>query len=365
MTDSNSRNLDPIFGVYCRTQSFRSASYPCYFHLEACLDDPVKKTWSVRRVVETQEPHRRTSKIDVHAVAGHLAFKDALQILCKEEKDCLLKASSYHPAYPDPLSLGALHFKAFAEREGYVFNIVGTPHARPNAHALPEGHAFDQKDAGSANRNLQRADEDFDANAPSGKIPNTHFLFDQFARAAHNETLHTRMNDLRALQVLDRFAAQIETAHAKMTEYCDKYAQTGQGGLIVQAENALDMAEASLQQLRAYGVNVASFDSFVLQCRISAQVLHAEGLYDLMNKRIGDFDQNEAQFKQRVTQAIANFKKIDASEDGIRLLENMIVQSPKPAVPAAIGKFIAVYKEQRADFDKSRRSPPPRRPRPY
>src|SRR5690606_22158829 len=115
-------------------------------------------------------------------------------------------------------------------------------------------------DIESARHNLARPKNEFDNNGPASKAPNTHFLFDQFTRATHNQGLHERFTQLRIMDILDHFADQVKTAHDSLQEYCGHYRELGRGGLISDAEAALKMAGASLRQLRAYGVDTTAFD---------------------------------------------------------------------------------------------------------
>ena len=78
-----------------------------------------------------------------------------------------------------------------------------------------------------------------------------------------------------------------------------------------------------------------------------------------MNKGKGDFDSNEALFKTRVNSALEAYKKIDDSDEGMKLLKNMIVQTPAPSVPATIGKFVDGYKEQRKGYEPRPPMPKP------
>jgi hypothetical protein len=79
-------------------------------------------------------------------------------------------------------------------------------------------------------------------------------------------------------------------------------------------------------------------------------VLHAEGLYDLMNNQKGDFAQNEMLFKERVNKALEGFRKIDSSERGLKTLQDMIVQTPKPQVPDSMTAFLQNYATQKDAF---------------
>jgi hypothetical protein len=192
----------------------------------------------------------------------------------------------------------------------------------------------------------------------SGKIPDTHFLFDGFNKPAQREGLDESLAHVRILNIFDRFAGYIQTAGDKMEDYCRNYRNLEQGALILEAEEALDTAESVLRQLSPYGVDTAPFAHFVLQCRITCHVLHAQGLYDLMLQGKGDFTQNEFMFKRRVSQAVEAFKKVDSSDKSLQLLQDMIVQAPKPEVPAAIALFLDNYQKQRAEAGTRKPSAP-------
>jgi hypothetical protein len=351
--------LHPIFGTYCRTETFSatdSEKKTSHIHCEAYMDDPVAKTWTVAKVVRLPEyaginPYKRKVSTHVHKIKSKVSFREAVAELAAFEAKCKEKPAAFSALYPDATVMEYAHFKAFAEREGYVFDAKHIPHARPDAQALPAGCSLIEEDIESANKHLARPADEFDNNGPVSKTPNAHFLLDHFTRAAHGNDYKSELASLRVLNILDRFVGQIENAQAKLSEYCNKYHELGHGDLITDAENILVTAEASVQQMKAYGVDTATFESFVLQCQISCYALHAEGLYGLMKEGKGDFDANEALFKSRVNQAMEAYKKIDDSDDGLKTLQNMIVQMPEPKVPDAIGAFVTRYKNLRKDYE--------------
>lgn len=354
------KTLHPLFGTRCQTQTYGLAAYKrghYHIHLEAVMDDPVKKTWSVRKVVNVSEPRYSTifgsdtqSKIYVHQLRSSISFTQALDMMQDFERSCRSRGQDFRVLVPDAPMMGFDHYRAFAEREGYVFDTAGHAHARPTHDSLPAGAAFDQRDIDSAAKHCARPANEFDNNGPAGKTPNTHFLFDQFTKATHGQNMNERLAQLRVLDILDHFAGHIQTAHDSLKEYCTHYQELGQGGLVYDAEHALKLAGASLRQLKAYGVDTTHFDSFLLQCEITCHVLHAEGLYDLMNNQKGDFAQNEMLFKERVNKALEGFRKIDSSERGLKTLQDMIVQTPKPQVPDSMTAFLQNYATQKDAF---------------
>lgn len=354
------KTLHPLFGTRCESQTYGLRAYKrghYHIHLEAVMDDPVKKTWSVRKIVNVAEPRYSMvfgtdtiNKTHVHRMREGISFTQALDVLMAFERSCQNRGNDFNVLVPDAPMMGTTHYRAFAEREGYVFDTKGHAHARPTRDSLPAGASFDKRDIDTADKNCQRSENEFDNNGPASKTPNTHFLFDHFNKATHGHNMNERLAQLRVLDILDRFADQIKSAHDNMQEYCKHYQELGQGGLIYDAEKSLKLAGASLRQLKAYGVDTTVFDSFLLQCEITCHVLHAEGLYDLMNNQKGDFAQNEALFKERVNKALDGFRKIDSSDRGLKTLQDMIVQTPKPAVPDSMTQFLENYKTQKESF---------------
>lgn len=349
--------LEPIFGASCRTQSFAPndhipATHFVYF--EIWLDDPLKKTWTLSKIVHSNPAADAPENESVYTsvIKSTRTFLEALKDIAAIEQDWRKNSNQVTPLPPEPSQMGFSHFRAFAEREGYIFDYQGCPHARPLQDVLPPLAIFDLRDIETADKNLQRPENEFNNNGPASKIPQTHFLFDNFTRATHKNSLEESLNQLRVMDIMDTFTRFIETAHEKMTGYCENYHMLGYGQLMAEADSALASAESTMKQLKAYGLDIKELESFVLQCQITCHILHAQGLYDLMSNGKGDFEQNEAQFKEHVTHAITAFKKIDGSEQGQRMLENMIVQAVRPEVPAAIGLYLENYKSRRESFIK-------------
>lgn len=362
------KNLEPLFGSHCTSQTYGLKAYirgSYRLRLDAYIDDPVKKTWTVQKTVTVTEmvggglfgTTREVTRTQVQKIRSRGSFNDVLDEMQKFEKSCQSQGDNYILQQPDAEAMGFLHYRAFAEREGYVFDAKGQPHARPHKKVLPASDAgFTQPDLARADSRLQRPENEFDNNGPASKAPQTHFLFDQFTRAAHVHSLDDKIAEMRVLDILDRMAQHVRRAHDNMQTYCEKYHELGQGGLIDSALDSLRLAGAALRQLKAYGVETGDFDSFVLQCKVTCHVLHAEGLYDLMNRGEGDFAQNEALFRARVDKAIETFRRIDDSERGLKTLQDMIVQTPRPEVPESITAFLKNYDAQRAAWRQAQQA---------
>lgn len=349
--------LEPLFGTYCRSQPFTRSSgggSGVYEYFEAFLDDPGKCTWSVTRV--TVEGSGANARRRVKPVSEKIDFAKALDLVASFEKNCLARPQDHTPLLLDPSDLGFSHYRAFAEREGYVFDEDDRPHARPHANSLPAGKNFRQRDIDRANRHMQRAADDFYTVGTRRKIPNTLFLFDAFTRAALRTDMPDRISEGRVVSLLDTYMRKITEARDRLREYCDTYEQLGKGGLIDSATQSLEAADILLRQLAGYHVNTEKFILFNRQCMVMCHVLHAQGLYDLMYKGKGDFIENEKTFNERVGKAFECYRKIDPSEDGLRALEQMIRYAPHPSLPPAIDSFIDNYHAQRLDYTTKQQS---------
>ncbi len=361
--------LHPVFGTHCRTQCYGMKtgveSKTRHVHFETYLEDPVKKTWAINKVIVTSTQSFFTAKsitrIETSNVAKKMDFTAVLSALSLFEKDCADNPAMYKPLYPEAPDMGFAHFKAFAEREGYVFDKAGRPKIRPHAFVLPDGE-FNESDVNSAAKNLQRTDDAFDNNGTANKIPNTLFIFDTFNNVARKTDMADALTETRILSIFDRLASSVEKAHAKLQEYCQKYEELGQGGLISDAETELQIAEVSVRQLKAYNLEMSEFESFVTQCQTLCHELHAQGLYDLMHKGKGDYDLNETAFKERATKAVESHKRVDPSDKGMYHLQEIMVAAP-PEVPNAIRMFLTNYQYQRSEFTASRTNRP-KGPRP-
>src|SRR5690606_31856884 len=97
-----------------------------HIHLEAVMDDPVKKTWAVRKIINVSEPRYSMvfgsdtdNKTYVHQLRRGLNFTEALDVMQDFERNCRNRGQDFRVLVPDAPMMGFDHFRAFAEREGY------------------------------------------------------------------------------------------------------------------------------------------------------------------------------------------------------------------------------------------------------
>lgn len=337
--------LHPMFGVYCRTESFADTKEKDRLHvyLEAFLDDPVKKTWSVNLVTLAKQ-------IAVKPIKQGMPFPLAIELLQREEKRYRDMPSRFKPLFPEAPHMAFQHFRAFAEREGYIFDIDGVPHARPTWHALPPAANFHSADIERANKNLQRPETEFDGHGLSDKIPSTFFIFDDFNRACMRSSLETQAQKKRVLEITDSVVLQIDLAYRKMQEYCQQHASPGAKKLNEEAEDALFQAKNLIKQLKAYKVLTTPFETFVRQCHLVNHALHAKGLYNKLRQSTASLLEYKDEYRQQLSLLLTLFRQDGASDEDVEHMGKMVT-FPDMSVPSGIPYFLENYKRTREKYN--------------
>lgn len=361
--------LVPIFGMRCRTQSYAfkhpNSGSKQYLHFQAYRDG-AGDSWTIQRVSQVQDARTGETYLNIEVMDAQQPFAATLSRLIQYDRYYASNVGGFTPVYPDAASLGFEHFRAFAEREGYVFDTKGDAWPRPAPHVLPAADTqatFAEKDVASADRNLQRAPEDFGPAPPSRKVPDTLFLFDAFNRRAIGKNADHELAGMRALSLMDQFVTHIEAMNGQLRSFAAHYRDNDAQTRLTSAEISLNNARIQLRQLKAYGVDTSGFEKFTDECGIVVQVMAAQGLYDQLTRTPVAFADTEARFKTRVDKAFALYAALEKNladrqsapfyAEGRSALYEMMIQGGAPALPAAIGQFVDRYRQQRADHIKS------------
>lgn len=356
--------LSPLFGTRCRSQGFAclhpSAGTDQYIHFIAFRDTANRDSWTVQRVTQTGNSKTGETWAKVEAMGQHIRFYDALALIGQLEKHHRDSPQNFRPLFPDAAALGFDHFRAFAEREGYVFDRDGKAHPRP-AHGLLPADCIVSTDAiASADRHCQRPAGEFGPEAASRRLPDTLFLFDAFNRKAIGKKQGNELAGLRVLNLMDTFVRHIDAFDTHLHEYRAGYLSPGSGGRIAAAELSLQQANNQLRQISAYGVDTSVFEKLATECAILACVAHAQGTYEQLRRQMGDFQELETLFKSRAGEAMRIYEASEKNDpakdketatryaDGYAALQEMMIQGGPPAIPPAIRQFVERYREQRA-----------------
>ncbi len=366
--------LDPMFGTHCRTISFamrHTRHEREHIHFEAYRVSPDATDWAVQRVTHILR-HDGKADVRVEKTQAGMPFAHAMRFMAQLEKNHSGNIEDFNVLYPDAPALGFLHFRAFTEREGYVFDKRGIPMPRPQSGLLPASSEFNADDIARADRHVARPASEFGLNPPGKRLPSTLFVFDMFNTRAGRDNNHGDIGALRALHLLDSFVSQIELVQTSLQQYATSKSRQNNEQFIVAAEQALVQARNNLRQLKGYKVDITAFEKFTDECAIVIDVIHAQGLYDLMYRHVGNFDVHEKKFHACASRALAIYDALEKTygakestgsfEHGRKVLQEMLTQSPPLSVPDAIGDFITRYRQQKTERDKPSTPPAPPKP---
>lgn len=364
--------LTPLFGTRCRTEGFARkdplVGRAQYLYYEAYRDHPQADSWTVRQYVVTESSQDGKSYITTGILDHRLPFARALALLARHEGENHKQPTLYSPLFPNAAALRFNHFRAFAEREGYVFDIDGKPHARPGPGLVPEGATFDQAALDAADRHLERPLEEFGPVPLARRLPDTLFLFDAFNRRAIGKQQGSELAGLRVLNLMDGFVGRIDKMNAALAAYAAAHLSPAAPVHIATAEKELVQARNQLRQIAAYGMDVSAFEKMADECSIVIQVMHAQGIYDQLRRSPAQFDDLEAQFKKCANQAMALYtdlaKKLPQppkGDEGYVALQEMIIQGGAPVLPGTIATFVTRYRQQRnLMIAPAKAAPPPK-----
>lgn len=357
-------SLSPIFGTRCRSQGFAyihpNSGTDQYIHFVAFRDAANRDSWTVQRITHTADGKTGNNWLKVDNLGEHMGFDDALALIGQFEHYHRGNTMGFRPLFPDAAALGFEHFRAFAEREGYVFDREGKAYPRPARDALPAGGEFTAEAVASADKNCQRPANEFGPAGLSRRLPDSLFLFDAFNRKAIGKKQGSELASLRVLNLMDTFVRHIEAFDTHLHDYRADYLKSNGGARITAAEIALVHANNQLRQMNAYGVDTSAFEKMTRECAIVLRVVQAQACYDQLRRHVGDFHQLEAQFKSNASEALRLYEdlvKADPAKDkdaatrhaeGYTALQEMMIQGGAPAIPAALQQFVERYREQRA-----------------
>lgn len=356
--------LLPVFGTRCRSQGFAyihpNAGSDQYVHFVAYREAANQDQWTVQRITHTGNSKTGESWAKADTLGQHMGFEDALEMIAQYENYHRGNTQGFRPLFPDVPALGFEHFRAFAEREGYIFDRDGKAHPRRAPGTLPEGGEFSAEAIASADKNCQRPAHEFGSAAPSRRLPDTVFLFDAFNRKAIGKKHSSELASLRVLNLMDTFVRHIETFSTHLQSYRTDYLKPGGGARISAAELSLVQARNQLRQMQAYGVDTAAFEKLTQECAIIACVAQAQGTYDQLRRQMGNFDELETLFKTRASEALRLYEALEKGNlakdkdvasryaEGYTALQEMMIQGGAPSVPGAIMNFVERYRSERA-----------------
>lgn len=373
MTEQKSEKYRPIFGTYCRTCAYtpnelaqNTASDDPHKHityLEAYEDDPITGTWLVNRVEkklvekEIKGEKRLLMGTKTRAQASKLTFANALKQLADYESMHDDPISKHTRVGETPEELGSSHFYHFGVREGFIFDVNGRMHTRPNEHALPADALFDDTELDKANAIWRETKSQRQGPAP---IPLAHdsLLSEIFIRAASKGNLDDARVNNEALVVLDKFYEELNDVNSNLQSYVDNFRELGQSHYIENAMEGIERAADQLDELKPLNIDPSGFNHFLQYLNVYTFVTHAQALYTLNNEKIFrntreysekvQIKENNKSMDRSIKEATKIAYKLGATNEEGQMLKASVQTTP--SVPQSLTNYISSYKERRSTW---------------
>ena len=370
MTEQKSEKYRPLFGTYCRTCAFtpnelvdntqKNDPHKHITYLEAYEDDPINGTWLVNRVEKKlvektiKGEQRSIMGTKTRAQASKLTFANALKALADYESMYTDPISEHSPVGETAEALGSTHYYHFGIREGFIFDVNGRMHARPNEYALPSNALFDDQELDKANDIWKETKSQRKSPAP---IPLAHdsLLSEIFIRAASKGNLEDARVNNEALIVLDKFYNTLQDVNSNLKSYVTDFRELGQSHYIKNAMEGIEKAADQLDDLKDLNIDPSGFNHFLQYLNVYTFITHAQALYTLNSEKIF-MDTREYSEKEQIK---ANNKNMDGSiKEAIKIAytlgataeEGQLLKSSvqtTPTVPQSLSNYVSSYEERR------------------
>lgn len=356
--------IDPdkrLLEVFEYWQAFQSGS-----------DKEGNDTWSIQviettvlqngKVIETpQPPSKEHMNLTPLEAIGKLA---AFESVALSDGDIYELVGSTDGKTAEDLraEMDTEHFRIFGEREGLLFDDEDlTPFPRKNERVLPLGGRFNKVDREGANKRWQEGRKQI-ANA---NIDAQSLLDSVVANAPKTATIDRVLQSYKAVEILDQFAENVDTAKRNMQSYVERYHHKEQGEYIENAINALvdkkTGALAILGNLKSERIlrDTTEFERFVKEAHISCYVIHAQAMLDMLSE--GSFhDSKERTEVEKSLRALEKDMVKQANEynlpkDTISKAQNAMALPGGPKMPDLLADYYGHYQKRKDIYEKRRK----------
>lgn len=383
---NDTKTLTARHGTYFRTATFEQrplhqedGSYAEEFawkeYHEAYQNQDGDRLWTINKV--KIEKDNGQIIIKGRPQAENHTFMQALESLAQFET---FQKSQYPDQDPaeEIRTLGLKHFKAFAEREGILWDKRETPHILPHPEAIPPG-AFKPEDIEAARKAAQKTAE---LPAP----PQGDILAEIFNAAATTGNLDLALDGLIRESIIDKFHGQLSsfrtnfsylisdyrqeeynannisnltqlTKRSSKIIYCitteykgyDRYSKVKKARRHGFALYDLELSYNILKDLEKTGVDVSPLVTMLHTYEMATHLIYAQKLFKICR----DFPQNTIDEANNIRTALADAEMIykdylnqqprEIYED----LKAKVTSGETPKMPAFIEKFLDLYQEKK------------------
>lgn len=355
------------YGTWCRTCLVREDEALPVEYLEAFQQDDGTHRWSLKKVSREEKGDEeivsaRTFRKNIHflqAMAEMAAFEHSRDTLPGE----ITGANAEE--------LGAKHYRAFAEREGVVFDTNDMPHLREHPEVTPDGQ-FRVADLDRGAKAVKAAqsqpvvngEEDllsdiFNDLAPRG---NYDAVLDALVQAGKMKEFGDAISDFsNKLSAIGRQPAYVKKRRVNpglpkrrfVPEKRDVAYKWSDGdvdyryGNADYAFDALERAHDAMKTLSQKGLDTSQAERFLHKCMATAYLVHAQGYFVALKNSYGSSSNESyaAQARALEKKAAAYCKKhlgIKKAEDFDRLKQS-VIQGSVMSTPPFIRDFIQAH----------------------
>ena len=332
--------------------------------------------WSISKIKIENE--NGDTLIKSRPQVENLTFMEALERLAQYEN---FQKSQYPDQSPDAeiKELGTKHFKAFALREGILWDKEQTPHILKHPDALPQGQ-FHSSDVAVARETL--------AATPEFSMPvKNNILSEIFSAATSRSNVDLALHGLQCLNITNRFASCISSLAYDLSNVCSDplkqeseiqgltkksiklwprssalihstVRETYSRGLYRQswsrpygwALQRIDTAAQELQELKKEGKDITSLTEMLYICEMATHLLYAQALLNVCRNSPG-LAKMEAPVIQTALDDAERIYTQHMNMETRALYESLkqnVASGETPRVPDFIKNFADEYAENKA-----------------
>ena len=329
-------------------------------------------TWSIQ-VVEThvlqngkiiekpQDPSKDNMNLTPLEAIGKLAAFESVALSDPEIYE-LAGTADGKTAESSRAEMGEEHFRVFGEREGLLFDDEDlTPFQRKNERVLPLGGQFEKKARKAADERWKEGREQI-ANAT---VDAQSLLDSVVANAPKTATIDRVLQSYKAVEILDQFANNVESARRNMQSYIDRYEHKNQGEYI---ENAIESlvnkktgALGVLGKLKSERIlrDTTEFERFVKEAHVACFVIHSQAMLDMLSNGSFHDDKERADVEKSLRSLEKDMVKkateYNLPKDTISKAQNAMALPGGPKMPDLLTDYFSHYTKRKDAYEQRRK----------
>ncbi len=236
-----------------------------------------------------------------------------------------------------------------------------TPFQRKNERVLPLGGQFEKKARKAADERWKEGREQI-ANAT---VDAQSLLDSVVANAPKTATIDRVLQSYKAVEILDQFANNVESARRNMQSYIDRYEHKNQGEYI---ENAIESlvnkktgALGVLGKLKSERIlrDTTEFERFVKEAHVACFVIHSQAMLDMLSNGSFHDDKERADVEKSLRSLEKDMVKkateYNLPKDTISKAQNAMALPGGPKMPDLLTDYFSHYTKRKDAYEQRRK----------